>query len=293
MRFMMMIKSDAKSETGAMPDQAILNAMGRFNEEMVNAGVMLGGEGLKPSAKGARVRLAGKKLTVTDGPFAEAKEVVAGYWLIQTKTRQEAIDWARRVPGGEIELRRLYELSDFPADPSETPEGWRAEEQSMREAAAVKPPARQPGTRRYLIMLRSDGNTERGVLPGPALLEKMGALMTEVGKSGAALGGEGLKPTSEGVRVTGPTGKRRVIDGPFTEAKELIAGFVLLQTRSRDEAIDFAKRWLQIHVEGAGLDEGEIEVREVMELDEIPVDASEEAAGWRQREQRLRERLGQ
>ena len=120
MRFMMLVKASADTEAGVLPDEKTLAAMGRFNEEMVKAGVMLDGSGLQATAKGARVRFAGGKPKVTDGPFSETKELVAGYWLIQVKSRAEAIEWAKRVPfaDGEIEIRQLFELTDFPAGPA-------------------------------------------------------------------------------------------------------------------------------------------------------------------------------
>ena len=115
MRFMMIVKADKDSEAGVLPDEKLLAEMARYNEEMVKAGVMLAGEGLQASAKGARVRFAGGKSTVVDGPFAETKELVAGFWLIQVKSKAEAIEWARRVPfvDGEIEIRQVFELEDF------------------------------------------------------------------------------------------------------------------------------------------------------------------------------------
>ncbi|HET6335922.1 MAG TPA: YciI family protein [Polyangiales bacterium] len=122
MRFMVMIKANEKSEAGKMPSAELIAAMGRFNEEMVKAGVMLAGEGLQASSKGARVRF--KKdgaRQVFDGPFAETKELVAGFWLIQTKSREEAIEWVKRCPcesgdEGEIEIRQVFEAADFPSD---------------------------------------------------------------------------------------------------------------------------------------------------------------------------------
>jgi hypothetical protein len=119
MRFMMLVKANADSEAGVLPDEKTLAAMGKFNEEMVKAGVMLDGTGLHPTSKGARVRFAGGKPKVTDGPFSEAKELVAGYWLIQVKSKAEAVEWAKRVPfvDGEIEIRQMFEMTDFP--PSE------------------------------------------------------------------------------------------------------------------------------------------------------------------------------
>lgn len=121
MRFMMMVKADKDSEAGVMPSEDLLAAMAKYNEEMHRAGILLAGDGLQPSAKGARVRFEGSKTTVIDGPFTEAKELIAGYWMIQVRSLEEAIEWARRCPGpmpgrtGEIEIRQVFELSDFPA----------------------------------------------------------------------------------------------------------------------------------------------------------------------------------
>jgi len=116
MRFMVIVKASAESEAGELPSEELLNAMGRFNEELVNAGVMLDGNGLHASSKGARIKFDGEKRTVTDGPFAETKELVAGYWLIQAKSKEEAIEWFKRAPfdgGAEIEIRQVFEVSDF------------------------------------------------------------------------------------------------------------------------------------------------------------------------------------
>ena len=118
MRFMILVKATKESEAGIMPTQEQLAEMGRFNEELVKAGVMLAGEGLHPSSKGARVQFSGNKRTVIDGPFAEAKELVAGFWLIQAKSLAEAIEWVKRVPftgspESEIEIRQVFEAEDF------------------------------------------------------------------------------------------------------------------------------------------------------------------------------------
>jgi hypothetical protein len=117
---MLLVKADKSSEAGVLPDEKLLTAMGKYNEEMAKAGVLLDLSGLQPSSKGARVRFSEGKPSVTDGPFAEAKELVAGYWLVQTKSKAEAIEWAKRVPfvDGEIEIRQVFELSDFPASPA-------------------------------------------------------------------------------------------------------------------------------------------------------------------------------
>ena len=115
MRFMVMVKATKDSEAGVLPDEKILAAMGKFNEELVKAGVMLAGEGLHPSSKGARVRFSGSKRTVIDGPFTEAKELVAGFWLWQVKSKAEAIEWLKRAPFDqtEVEIRQVFETPDF------------------------------------------------------------------------------------------------------------------------------------------------------------------------------------
>lgn len=140
MRFMILVKADKDSEAGVMPDRDILTRMGHFNEELVNAGVMLAGEGLQPSSKGARVKIAGGKTTVVDGPFAETKELIAGFWLWQCKSKQEAIEWVKKmptIPGVEtnIEIRQVFEAEDF--GPEFTPEA-RAQEERLRERLEKK-----------------------------------------------------------------------------------------------------------------------------------------------------------
>src|SRR5262245_33167270 len=114
MRFMVIVKADKNSEAGVLPDRKLLEEMGKYNEELVKAGVMLAGEGLHPSSKGARVRFSGSKRTVIDGPFSEAKELIAGFWLIQVKSKEEAIEWVKRCPNpmpgeSEIEIRQVFE----------------------------------------------------------------------------------------------------------------------------------------------------------------------------------------
>ena len=117
MRFMMIVKASKESEAGVLPTEKELADMAKYNEELLKSGVLLAGEGLQASSKGARVRYAGAKRTVIDGPFAEAKELIAGFWLIQAKSMEEALEWARRVPfdDGEVEVRQVFELEDFGA----------------------------------------------------------------------------------------------------------------------------------------------------------------------------------
>lgn len=135
MRFMMIVKANEETEAGVMPSSEMIAAMGRYNDELIKAGVLLAAEGLHPSSKGARARFAKGKLTVTDGPFSETKELIGGFWIIQVKSRDEALEWVRRIPfgeGEEIELRQVFEASDFPAD--SVSEEHLAKEQAWRDA---------------------------------------------------------------------------------------------------------------------------------------------------------------
>jgi hypothetical protein len=140
MRFMIIVKATKDSEAGVMPSEQLLTEMGRFNEELVKAGVMLAGEGLQPSSKGARVRFSGSTRTVIDGPFAETKELIAGFWLWQVKSMTEAIEWVKRCPNpmqgeSEIEIRQVFEADDFGAE--FTPE-LREQEERLRAQVAAK-----------------------------------------------------------------------------------------------------------------------------------------------------------
>jgi hypothetical protein len=137
MRFMVIVKANKDSEAGAVPTEKMLTEMGKFNEELVKAGVMLAGEGLQSSSKGARVKFSGGKTSVIDGPFAETKELVAGYWIWQVKSREEAIEWLKRAPfeDTEVEIRQVYEAEDFGAE--FTPE-LREQEERLRAEMAAK-----------------------------------------------------------------------------------------------------------------------------------------------------------
>lgn len=142
MRFMILVKADKNTEAGVLPDEKLLAEMGKYNEELVKAGVLLAGEGLHPSSKGARVRFSGAKRTVIDGPFTESKELIAGFWLIQVKSKEEAIEWVKRCPNPvegetEIEIRQVLDPADFaPSDP--TGEHRAKEEELRRQSEAQR-----------------------------------------------------------------------------------------------------------------------------------------------------------
>ena len=170
MRFMVMVKADKDSEAGVLPDEKLLTEMGKFNEELVKAGVMLAGEGLHPSSKGARVRFSGAKRTVIDGPFAETKELIAGFWLWQVKSKEEAIEWVKRCPNpmpeeSEIEIRQVFEAEDFGAE--FTPE-LREQEERLRAQIAAKQVARTPSQTRRHDNAIHDADDPQGVREGSA-----------------------------------------------------------------------------------------------------------------------------
>lgn len=142
MRFIVMVKATSQSESGALPDPKLMEEMGRFNEELVRAGVLLAAEGLQPSSKGVRVRFSGNERTVIDGPFTETKELIAGFWIFQVKSREEAIAWVKRSPNpfpgqdSEIEIRQVYEASDF--GDALTPEVREQEERLRQQLSAAQ-----------------------------------------------------------------------------------------------------------------------------------------------------------
>jgi hypothetical protein len=267
MRFMMLVKATRDFEAGVLPDEKHLSEMAKWTEELVKAGALLGAGRLQPSSQGVRVGYANGKFMVTDGPFAESKELIAGYCMIQANSRDEAIEWARRVPfqEGEIELRPLFELFDFPVDSAEKPDGWREKEEQFRAA----PPARKPGTIRYMGIVKADKDTEAGVLPDEKLLAAMGAFMEEGVKSGVFLSADGLQPSSMGARVRFSGSKRMVTDGPFAETKELVGGYAILQFTSKAEAIEWTKRFVQVDAPGRLGAESECELRPFFEFEDF------------------------
>lgn len=262
-RYMMLIKASGDYEVGQFPGEETL-AASQYLDELVKAGAMVECARLRPSSQGKRVHFARGKFTVTDGPFTETKELIAGYCLIQAESLEAAVAWAKRMPFevGEVEIRPLFELSDFPVDPAEQPDGWREKEEEMR---AAPPPPRRPGATRYLGMLKADRNTEAGVMPDEKALSAMGAFIEEGVKAGVILGGEGLQPSSQGARVRFSGKQRMVTDGPFAETKELVAGYAMLQFASPSEALEWTKRFVQVDAPGRLGEECECEIRPVVE----------------------------
>jgi hypothetical protein len=275
---MMLVKATKDFEVGVWPDEKLLSEMADWTEELVKAGARLESGRLQLSSKGVRVGYANGKFMVADGPFAESKELIAGFCLIQTKSLDEAVEWAKRVPfqDGEIELRPLYELFDFPVDAAEKPDGRREKEEQFRAA----PPARRPGTIRYLGIIKADKDTEAGVLPDEKSLATMGAFLQEGLKAGVFLSGEGLQPSSKGARVRFSGSKRTVTDGPFAETKELLAGYAILQFTSQAEAIEWTKRFVQVDAPLRLGAQSECEMRPFVEYEDFgPSEAVERFRG--------------
>jgi hypothetical protein len=273
MRFMMLVKADDKAEAGVMPGEKLLSDMDKFNQEMIKAGVMLAGEGLHPTSKGVRLRCANGKVTMEKGPFSGPKKnLVSGFWLIQAPSKAEAIEWAKRVPfeDGEIEVRQIFELEDFPVNAAEQPDGWREKEQRFRDTQAAKVDlTAAPGKIRFVSLVKADANTEEGVPPDEKLLEAMGKLMEDMVKGGVMLAAEGLQPSAKGARITFSGNKRTVVDGPFAEAKELVAGFSVFQVSSLEEAIEWSRRFVQVDAPGRLGAESTLEVRRLQEVSDF------------------------
>jgi hypothetical protein len=253
---------------------------------------MLAGEGLHASAKGARVSYKNGKHSVIDGPFAEAKELVAGFWLIQAKSKDEAVAWLKKAPfrEGEVEIRPLYELDDFPVDPAEQPGGWRDQEAATKKSAPLQT-TRGNKKMRFMGLLFADKDTEAGVMPKEQDLAAMGEFIQEATKAGVLLGGEGLKPSSEGARIRYDGSKRSVVDGPFAEAKEVVAGYASLAVDSKQEAIEWTKRFTQVDSGVRPAQEASCEIRQIFELEDFPVSAEEKPGGWRDQEKKYRDQL--
>jgi hypothetical protein len=245
MRFLLLVKATKDFESGRLPDEKMMSEMATWTEELIKAGARIATDRLHPSTKGTRVRYANGRVQVTDGPFAESKELIAGYCLIQATSLDEAVGWAKRVPfqEGEIEVRPLHELIEV----------------------STEPPAKRPGATRYVGLVKSDSDVEAGKFPDEKSVADMGAFLGDAAKAGVFLSGQALQPSSNGARVRYSGRNRQVIDGPFAESKELVAGFMLLQFQSKDEAIDWTRRFVEVDAPGRMGHESECEIRPVFE----------------------------
>jgi hypothetical protein len=228
MQFMILRKADANTEAGELPSPALLAAMGAYNEELAKAGMLLGGEGLQPSSKGARIRFTNGKPTVTDGPLTEAKELIAGFTMVEAASREEVIEWLKRWPQEDGGGNTSLEIRE-----GGCPGG-------LRGVSGEDAPALPEGMRRYMILLKGNERTEAGIVPDSQWLGRMAQHNDDGVKAGVLLMGEGLKPSASASRMKFSRGKPSIMDGPFAEAKELLAGFWIIQARSLQAAVDWA-----------------------------------------------------
>jgi len=240
MRFMVMHKMTEAMEQGLPPDPAILEGVGKLVEEGIKEKVFVSGEGLKPSSQRVHIVYKGGERIITDGPFTEAKELVAGFALMRVRSKEEAISWCDRFAAvvGDVELFM-----------GPVVEEW--------DLGVAPKPADAP--LRFLSMHKLDERLECGAAPDPELMAKMGALIEEMTKAGVLQATGGLAGTQQGARIRFEGGKRTVIDGPFAESKELVAGYAILELPSKTAAIEWATRF------GDVVKVNEIEVRQMPE----------------------------
>ncbi len=241
MRFMVMHKMTAAMEKGLPPDPAIIEGVGKLVAEGVKEKVFVSGEGLRPSSERVHIAYKKGKRTITDGPFTEAKELVAGFALMRVRSKEEAISWCDKFAAviGDVELFM-----------GPVVEPW--------DLGMVPKPANPP--LRFLSMHQMDERAENEAPPEPELMAKMGALIDEMTQAGVLQATGGLASTKKGARIRYQGGKPTVIDGPFAESKELVAGYAILDLPSKAAAIEWAIRF------GDVVKVNEIDVRELPEF---------------------------
>ena len=231
MKYMVMHKTNSALEAGALPTGELMAAMGAFCEEGFKKGVLISGEGLRPSSLGVRLNYSGGKRTVTKGPFAGKNELIAGFCMMRVKSLDEAIEWGSRfaeiVGDVEIDIRPVCEPWDL--------------------GMGSKPAGDQ--TFRYMAVHKADKSSEAGAPPSPEMMEQMGGLIQDMSSAGVLIATEGLTPSSRAIRLNFAGGKRTITDGPFAESKELIAGYAILEVKSREEVIEWATRFANVLLE--------------------------------------------
>jgi hypothetical protein len=225
MRVMMMHRTNPHWEAGAAPSLELIARVGKLMGAMAEARVLVGAEGLRASSQGVRLQFSGGKRTVTGGPFSASNELPAGFAILRVESIEEAIEWATRfanVMGNvEIDIRPVMEPWDLGFSPK--PAGLT--------------------TRWFMALHKADAASEGGVAPTPKQMAEMGSLIEELTRAGVLVTTEGLQPSSKGVRFKFAGGKHTVTDGPFAESKELIAGYVILEARSLQDAMEWAPRY--------------------------------------------------
>jgi hypothetical protein len=250
MQFMVMRRADEATEAGRLPAAAVFEDMGRYHEQLEEAGGISLALGLRPSSRAVRLKLGPGFETVTDGPFAETKELIAGFTVFEAASKEDAIALLKRWPASDADATGEVVLE--------------LRETGCPGGCAQVPPAAAGEGGRYLILLRSSAGTEADRIPPQHMLDALNAFNAEQAAQGRLLAGDGLKASSSGARVKLSGGQASVIDGPFAEAKELIAGFWMIRASSMADAIAWARTlpyptgpWV------------EVEIREAMTMDDI------------------------
>lgn len=267
MRFLIFRKADADTEQGAMPSDALLHAMGAYNQRLVDAGVMRVGEGLRPTREAVRMKLSNGQATIIDGPFTETKELIAGLSVFEAASREEVVDWIKQWPQEDGDGNVTVEIRE-----AGCPGG----------CAEVRPNAdARPEGKRFAVLLRSSPALEAEEPVAQEKLDRLDAHNAQEAARGVLLGADGLRSSARASRVTFSGGKATVLDGPFTEIKELIAGYWMIRVASMIDAIEWAKR--NPYPTGPHV---EVEIRPMYELDDLDIDFTPEL---REAEQRMRQ----
>jgi hypothetical protein len=246
MRFMTMHKGDKEYETGKPPSQELISQMNQFIGEGLQAKVFVDGDGLRPSAYRARLNFSQGKCTVTKGPYAGVNELPASFAIVKVKSIEDAISWSSRyaqiIGDSEIEVGQVVEAWDLGMCPKP-------------ENAPV----------RFMLTHKADKKTEARTALSQKQMSEMNGLIQEMTKAGVFVSAVGLQPSSKGVRMTYSAGQRRVVDGPFAESKELIAGFSILELPSMEEAIKWSDRFASVIIETGTASNLEIDIRQLVE----------------------------
>lgn len=245
MRFMLMHKTNASNEAGIRPPQELIAGVGRMIQEMRHVGIFRDGAGLRASSLGVRLGFRDGALTVTPGPFVGTHELPAALCILRVRSREEAVHWASRF--GEI-------VGDAELDIRPVTEPW--------DLGLAEKPKDDP-TMRYMAVFKADASYEGGVLPSPGVRTATARLIDEMKQAGVYVTAEALQPSARSKRIRAAEGKRVVLDGPFTESKELIAGFVTVELPSMSEALVWAQRYTDV------LGEVELDIRPLFEPAEL------------------------
>jgi hypothetical protein len=242
----MMHKHDRNSEAGIPPGPELMAGMGKLLSEAVQAGVLTSGEGLGSSSRRTRLTFAEGKCSVTDGPFSGSNELIAGLFMLKVKSKDEAIEWSKR-------LAQVVGAAEIEVSPVNEP--WDLGMGSKPENAPM----------RFLVLPKATARSESDAPPSPALIAEMAKLTEDMVRAGVLILAEGLEPSSKGTRLKFSGSKRTVMDGPFIESKELIGGFSIFQVKSKEEAMEWAFRFVNVFREANVTDDIEIDIRAVLE----------------------------